>query len=187
MKWLIASDIHGSSYYCKKLLERFEEEQADKLLLLGDILYHGPRNDLPKDYAPKEVIAMLNPLKDKILCVRGNCDTEVDQMVLEFPILADYAVLDTEEALIYCTHGHVYNEQSLPPFCDGAILLHGHTHVPVVREHESYTYINPGSTSIPKEGSAHSYMTLENGTFEWKDVETGEAYQQWSANQSTVR
>lgn len=173
MKWMIASDIHGSAYYCRCMLDRYKEEQADRLLLLGDVLYHGPRNDLPREYAPKEVIAMLNPLKDDILCVRGNCDTEVDQMVLDFPVLADYACLDLGNIMVYCTHGHVYNEGKLPPLHKGDILLHGHTHVPVCIEHETYTCMNPGSVSIPKENSHHGYMTLENGVFTWKDVESG--------------
>ena len=107
MKWMIASDIHGSAFYCEKMLKAFEREQADKLLLLGDILYHGPRNDLPKGYAPKKVIELLNNIKEKILCVRGNCDAEVDQMVLEFPVLADYMLLFDGTCAIYATHGHV--------------------------------------------------------------------------------
>ncbi len=175
MKLLIASDIHGSAYYCRKLLEAYRREEADKLILLGDILYHGPRNDLPKEYAPKEVIAMLNPMKQEILCVRGNCDTEVDQMVLEFPILADYGFLYEKGRMIFLTHGHVFNENHLPMLKKGDILLHGHTHVPVCREHEDYIYMNPGSVSIPKEGSEHSYMTYEDGTFTWKNLE-GEVY-----------
>ena len=180
MKFLIASDIHGSAYFCRKLIETIEKEKADRVIILGDILYHGPRNDLPKDYAPKEVIAMLNPLKDKLLCVRGNCDTEVDQMVLDFPVLADYAVIPVGENLVYATHGHVYNEEKLPPICKGDILLHGHTHVPKCTEHTDYVYMNPGSVSIPKEGSAHSYMILENGKFLWKNLENGEIYKEYS-------
>lgn len=176
MKILIASDIHGSAYYCEKLLNVFEEEKADRILLLGDILYHGPRNDLPKDYAPKKVIAMLNPLKDKLICVRGNCDTEVDQMVLEFPVLADYCILPVGDHLIYATHGHNYNESKLPPLCKGDILLNGHTHIPKCVEHEDYVYMNPGSVSIPKEESFHSYMTLENGIFLWKNLEDKSVY-----------
>lgn len=175
MKLLIASDIHGSAYYCGQLLEAYEREKPDKLILLGDVLYHGPRNDLPKEYAPKEVIAMLNPMKEQILCVRGNCDTEVDQMVLEFPILADYGFLYEKGHMIFLTHGHVFNEKNLPMLSRGDILLHGHTHVPVCREHEEYTYLNPGSVSIPKENSAHSYMTYEDGLFRWKDLQ-GEIY-----------
>ena len=171
MKWLIASDIHGSAFYCRKLLSRFSAERADRILLLGDVLYHGPRNDLPDGYAPKEVIAMLNPLKDSILCVRGNCEAEVDQMVLDFPVLADYAVLDLGKTLVYATHGHVYNEQHLPPLKKGDVLLHGHTHVPVCADRGDYVYMNPGSVSIPKEGSHHGYMTLEDGVFIWKDLD----------------
>ena len=179
MKFLIASDIHGSAYYCELLLKAISEEKADKILLLGDILYHGPRNDLPKDYAPKKVIEMLNPLKDKFLCVRGNCDTEVDQMVLNFPILADYAVIPVGEKLIYATHGHNFNENNLPPISRGDILLNGHTHVSKCVEHESFIYMNPGSVSIPKEATPHSYMTLEKGKFLWKDLETKETYKEY--------
>ena len=178
MKLMIASDIHGSAYYCKKLLEAFEREEAERLLLLGDILYHGPRNDLPKDYAPKEVIAMLNPLKDKLLCVRGNCDTEVDQMVLSFPVLADYAVLFLDGRTVYATHGHNYNEEKLPPLADGDVLLNGHTHVPKCTDHGTYTYMNPGSVSIPKESSPNGYMTYENGEFLWKDLD-GKVYMEY--------
>lgn len=171
MKFLIASDIHGSEFYCKKLLEAYKNEKADRLLLLGDILYHGPRNDLPEGYAPKAVIALLNDIKNEILCVRGNCDTEVDQMVLDFPILGEYAVIPVGENLLYATHGHNFNESHLPPLMKGDILLHGHTHVPKCTEHEDYIYMNPGSVSIPKENSHHGYMTLCNGEFLWKDFD----------------
>ena len=177
MKLMIASDIHGSAYYCRKLLEAYDREQAEKLLLLGDVLYHGPRNDLPKEYAPKEVIAMLNPRKQEILCVRGNCDTEVDQMVLEFPIMAEYCILYLNDRMIFATHGHVFNEQNLPMLKKGDILLHGHTHVPVCRAVEEIMIMNPGSLSIPKENSPHSYMTLENGVFTWKTLEDGNEFQ----------
>lgn len=171
MKWLIASDIHGSAHYCRKLIDCYRSEDADRMLLLGDILYHGPRNDLPEGYAPKEVIAMLNDMKDEILCVRGNCEAEVDQMVLEFPVLADYAIIDTGKNLIYATHGHIYNENNLPPMKCGDILLHGHTHIPKCVEHENYTYMNPGSVSIPKENSHHGYMIFENSKFIWKSLD----------------
>ncbi len=165
MKLFIASDIHGSAYWCDKMLAAFDKSGAQKLVLLGDILYHGPRNDLPDDYAPKKVIAMLSPYKDRILCVRGNCDTEVDQMVLDFPILAEYALICADGVTIFATHGHKFNCDNLPPLSEGDILLHGHTHVPVIKDCGSYTYINPGSVSIPKEGSAHSYLIFENGGF----------------------
>jgi putative phosphoesterase len=173
---MIASDIHGSSYYCKLMLEAFEREKADRLLLLGDILYHGPRNDLPREYAPKEVLAMLNGMKDRILCVRGNCDTEVDQMVLEFPIMADYAVVMIGNHIIYATHGHNYNETNLPPLQNGNILLNGHTHVPKYIVHENYIYMNPGSISIPKENSCNSYMMIDGNRFVWKNLENGTEY-----------
>lgn len=134
MKIMIASDIHGAAGFCEQMLAAYDREQAQKLLLLGDILYHGPRNDLPEGYAPKEVLAMLNARKEELLCVRGNCDTEVDQMVLEFPILAEYCILYVNDRMIFATHGHNFNEKNLPMLKKGDILLHGHTHVPVCRE-----------------------------------------------------
>lgn len=179
MKIMIASDIHGSALYCRRLIEEYEKEKADRLLLLGDILYHGPRNDLPDEYAPKKVIEMLNEKKDEIFCVRGNCDTEVDQMVLKFPILADYAVLAVGDRLIYATHGHIFNENNLPPLKKGDILLNGHTHVPKCIDRGDYVYMNPGSVSIPKENSGRGYMTLYGGTFEWKTF-GGEAFMSYS-------
>ena len=178
MKWLIASDIHGSALYAERLMAAFERENAQRRLLLGDLLYHGPRNALPEGYDPPRVIALLNERKDRLLCVRGNCEAEVDQMVLRFPVLADYALLPLENRLIFITHGHLYNEEHLPPLQKGDILLHGHTHVPACREHEDFVYLNPGSVSIPKENSPHSYMTLENGLFTWKALE-GEAYREY--------
>ena len=177
MKWMIASDLHGSAYYCRKMLEAFEREGADRLFLLGDLLYHGPRNDLPREYAPKEVIPLLNGKKEKLLCVRGNCDAEVDQMVLEFPVLADYAVLPVGRRLIYATHGHIYHVKNLPPLAPGDVLLHGHTHVPAWTEFgQGNLYLNPGSVSIPKENSPHSYMTLKGNTMQWKELESSDVF-----------
>ena len=144
MKWMIASDIHGSAHYCSKLIEAYKAEKAERLLLLGDVLYHGPRNDLPEEYAPKRVIEMLNAMKDDIFAVRGNCESEVDQMVLEFPVLAEYALIPVGDRLIYAVHGHNYNEKNLPPLHKGDILLNGHTHVPKCVEHDDYIYMNPG-------------------------------------------
>ena len=168
---MIASDIHGSVYYCEKMLVAFEKEQADQLLLLGDLLYHGPRNDLPKEYNPKEVIRLLNERKEKILCVQGNCEAYVDQMVLEFPVMAEYALICDEGYTIYTTHGHLFTESNPPLLQRGQVLLCGHTHVPKCVVHENFIYMNPGSVSIPKEGSHHGYMILENGKFVWKDLD----------------
>lgn len=171
MKLMIASDIHGSFFFCQKLIEAFNKENPDRLLLLGDILYHGPRNDLPEEYAPKKVIPVLNEIKDKLLCVRGNCDTEVDQMVLDFPILADYCIIECGNKTVYATHGHNFGETNPPPLAKGSILLGGHTHVPKCTEYENFIYMNPGSVSIPKENSHHGYMIYESGAFLWKDLD----------------
>ena len=165
MKWMIASDIHGSAAYCEKLLAAFGREQ------LGDLLYHGPRNDLPQGYAPKEVIAQLSGVKDKVFCVRGNCEAEVDQMVLPFPVLADYCLLEQKGRVIFATHGHHYNLENPPLLQPGDVLLHGHTHIPAKDNSLGFWYLNPGSVSIPKESSPHSYMTLEDGQFLWKDLD----------------
>lgn len=175
MKWLIASDIHGSAPYCRALLEAYNREGAGRLLLLGDLLYHGPRNDLPEGYAPKEVISMLSAVKEKIFCVRGNCEAEVDQMVLPFPVLGEYCLMESADRLVFATHGHVYNTDNPPALSPGDLLLHGHTHIPAkVKTPAGWWYLNPGSVSIPKEGSAHSYMTLEGGLFTWKSLDGAE-------------
>lgn len=173
MKLMIASDIHGSAYYAKKLENSYQREKCEKLILLGDLLYHGPRNDLPKDYNPKEVINILNGLSDEILCVRGNCEAEVDQMVLDFNVLADYAIFYIGERMFFVTHGHIYNENNLPKLKSGDILLHGHTHVPVVKEinNGQNIYMNPGSVSIPKENSEHGYMVIDECEAVWKNMD----------------
>ncbi len=171
MKLMIASDIHGSAFFCQKMVEAFWREGADKLVLLGDILYHGPRNDLPKDYAPKAVIEQLNTIKDHLFCVRGNCDTEVDQMVLQFPILADYALLYVGGRTVFLTHGHVYGADNLPPLPGGSVLLQGHTHIPACTENAGILCANPGSVSIPKAGSANSYLTLTETSLEFKQLD----------------
>ena len=171
MKYMFASDIHGSAYYCRKMLEAYDKEGASRLVLLGDILYHGPRNDLPREYAPKEVIAMLNERKTEIYAVRGNCEAEVDQMVLNFPVLADYCVLELEGRTFYATHGHVYNEENLPPSKEGDIPIQRHTHVLRADKKEGYTILNPGSVSIPKEGNPPTYAIYEDGRFTIKDFE----------------
>ena len=210
MKLMIASDLHGSAHYCRLLLEAFRSSGADRLvllgdllyhgprnplpaaycrqlieayrkevpdrfLILGDLLYHGPRNDLPLEYAPKQVIEMLNGIKDELLCVRGNCEAEVDQMVLDFPVLADYAWLDVNGLRIFATHGHLHGQDNPPPLKANDILLCGHTHIPCFKKQETCVYVNPGSVSIPKENTPHSYMILEEKTFTWKTLD-GDIY-----------
>ena len=164
MKCIIASDIHGSAYWCGRLMELIEAEQPERIVLLGDLLYHGPRNDLPRNYAPKQVIPMLSQHKDRILCVRGNCEAEVDQMVLPFPCMADYALLEADGVSMYLTHGHHHNPDNLPPLKQGSVFLSGHTHVKLDRKVNGIRCLNPGSVSIPKDGS-HSCMIFENGEF----------------------
>lgn len=171
MKYMFASDIHGSAYHCRKMLEAYENSGADRLILLGDLLYHGPRNDLPKEYAPKEVIALLNAKKNELYCVRGNCEAEVDQMVLEFPVLADYAVLVLNGLHFFATHGHVFNEEHLPPMKAGDILIHGHTHLLKAEQVGEVYILNPGSTSIPKGGNPATYAVLDDTVFSIYDFE----------------
>ncbi|MEY8437809.1 phosphodiesterase [Atopobiaceae bacterium 24-176] len=172
MKYLIASDIHGSAFWCERLMERIEAEQPDKVLILGDVLYHGPRNALPAGYDPKAVIAMLNPLASKIMAVRGNCEAEVDQMVLDFPCMADYAeLMDENGRTLWLTHGHLWNPEKLPTLPAGSAFLYGHTHVKVLEETvDGITVFNPGSGSIPKDGS-HSFGIYENGRFRFELLE----------------
>ena len=170
MKFVIASDIHGSAFWCGKLMEVIEEVRPDKILLLGDILYHGPRNDLPRGYGPKQVIPMLSAYKDRIICVRGNCEAEVDQMVLPFPCMADYALLSCDGLTMYMTHGHHKNPDDLPALPEGSIFLSGHTHVKLDEIRKGIRCLNPGSVSIPKDGS-HSCIVYENGTFSVKILE----------------
>ena len=174
MKYMFASDVHGSAYFCRKMLEAYREEGAERLVLLGDLLYHGPRNDLPKEYAPKEVIAMLNDKKDEIYTVRGNCEAEVDQMVLDFRVLADYAVLVLNGLTFFATHGHVFHQDHMPPLKAGDILVHGHTHLLKAEKVGENYILNPGSVSIPKGGNPHTYGILEDGVFTIRTLD-GEA------------
>lgn len=174
---MIASDVHGSALYCAKLMERFNEERADGLLLLGDLLYHGPRNDLPEGYDTKRVMAMLNGMAQSLICVRGNCDAEVDQMVLSFPIMAEQAVLSLGGCTLRAVHGH-HLDSFVPSGAEDEVLLYGHTHVPVCEKVNGVLRMNPGSVSLPKQGSCHSYMVFAEGLFQWKDVLTGETYRE---------
>jgi len=170
MKLVIASDIHGSAYWCGKLVELIKKENPDRVVLLGDLLYHGPRNDLPKGYAPKEVIPMLSGLKEKILAVRGNCEAEVDQMVLPFPCMADFALLEADGVRMYLTHGHHASPEALPSLPEGSVFLSGHTHVKLDKTLDGVRCLNPGSVSIPKDGS-NSCMIFEDGSFRFVTLE----------------
>ena len=179
IKLLIASDIHGSAYWCSKLMDAYQNEKADRMILLGDILYHGPRNALPKEYDPQRVCDLLNQISDRILCVRGNCDADVDQWLIHFPIMADYSCIMENYLVIYLKHGHVYGkdfrkDESFPPLQKKDVVLSGHTHIPITEPTDGGLFFNPGSVSIPKNGSKNGYMTLENGLFIWKSFEDGE-------------
>ena len=171
MKLMIASDIHGSAYYCRKLLEAYDREKAGRMVIMGDILYHGPRNDLPQEYAPKQVIAMLNEYKNEIIAVRGNCEAEVDQMVLEFPVMADYAILVLNGLTFFATHGHLFNQDQMPPLKAGDILVHGHTHLLKAEKVNGHYILNPGSTSIPKGGNPATYAILDEQDFKIFDFD----------------
>ena len=170
MKFFVVSDIHGDSYWAQKAVDAFVSEGADRMVLLGDILYHGPRNDLPENYNPKKVIEIFNQYADRILAVRGNCEAEVDQMVLKFPCMADYAYIVSGDTVFFLTHGHIYNEQTLKAYIsEGTVVLSGHTHVTVDELKDGIRFMNPGSPSIPKEGSKPSYIVIEDGNAELKE------------------
>ncbi len=171
MKLMIASDIHGSAYFCRQLVERFHDENPTKLVLLGDILYHGPRNALPQDYNPQAVAQMLNTIAQNVIWVKGNCDADIDQMLLQFPVVEN-TVLFVDGRTIFASHGHVYNMQTPPALANGDVLLNGHFHVPTAETFgNDNLYVNCGSVSIPKENSPHCYLVLQDGTFVWKDLQ----------------
>lgn len=170
MKFLIASDIHGSAFWCSRLMQVLQQEKPDKLILLGDILYHGPRNDLPREYAPKQVISMLTEVQDKIICVRGNCEAEVDQMVLPFPCMSDFSQLMADGKTFFLTHGHLWNPDKLPTLSAGSIFLYGHTHVKLDKTIDGIRCLNPGSVSIPKDGS-NSYLIYDHEDFRFGTLE----------------
>lgn len=171
MKIFFVSDIHGSYHYAKKAIELFEKEQADLLVVLGDVLYHGPRNPLPEGYAPADVADLFNQYRDKIIAVRGNCDSEVDQMVLNFPMMGDYHILAMDGYKIFITHGHLYNKAQMPLLNPGDAFIHGHFHLPMAEDLDGISYLNPGSISLPKEDNPNSYAVLDNDLFQVKSIE----------------
>lgn len=173
MKYVIASDIHGSAHYCGLLKERYLEEGAEKLILLGDLLYHGARNPLPREYNTLACAEILNSFKEHILCVQGNCDSDVDTLVLKFPIMADYCILPLPGGrTAILTHGH----RTPAHLKKGDVLFNGHFHVPKIEERENCTYVNCGSVAIPKENSPHSYLVLDGNKLIWKEITTGVAF-----------
>ena len=171
MKLLIASDIHGDIKCAENLMDVAQNEHPDKIVLLGDILYHGPRNDLPENYNPKAVITLLNNYKDNFICVRGNCDAEVDQMVLDFSITADYEKISDGDISIVLSHGHVYSPEKLPPEDSITVFLYGHTHVQKIEYAGDTLCINPGSVTIPKKNNPRTYAIYENGEFFIRDFD----------------
>lgn len=177
MKLFFISDIHGSLFYLKKALENYNKEKADYIVILGDALYHGPRNPLPKDYNPKEVAQLLNKYKDKIMAVRGNCDSEVDQMIINYPMMGDYSIILCNNRRLFLTHGHIFNKDNLPNLNENDVLIHGHTHIPVAEKLDDIYIINPGSISLPKENNPNSFGVLENDVFQIKDLE-GKVYKE---------
>lgn len=177
MKLMFASDLHGSLFFCNKLMEAYKKETPDKLILLGDLLYHGPRNDLTKDYDTLKVAEMLNSIKDNLICVRGNCDADVDRAVLEFPIMSDYFIIYLDSRMLFLTHGHIYNKNNLPNLNDGDIIIHGHTHVPIIEKINNIIYMNPGSVSAPRQNNPNTFMIYDNHEFKIKDFDDNIIYE----------
>lgn len=169
MKLFFISDIHGSLFYTKKAIEAYKEEKADFIIIMGDELYHGPRNPLPEEYKPMEVANLLNEYKDKIIAIRGNCDSEVDDMVLDFPIMSTYSSIPYNGRRLFLTHGHVYNEGNMPKLAEGDVFIFGHIHIPIAEKRGGIYFINPGSITLPKENYPNSYGILEDDTFKIKD------------------
>lgn len=157
MKLFFISDIHGSIDDLEWAIKKFTEEKAEYLVILGDLLYHGPRNPLPQNYAPKKVAELLNSYKEKIICIRGNCDSEVDQMLIKFPILSDFSQIFADNKRFFLTHGHIYNPNNIPNLNSGDILCYGHTHIPLIEKNSNIIIFNPGSITFPKEGNEKSY------------------------------
>lgn len=174
MKIFLISDIHGSVFYLKEALKRYKEEAADYIVILGDELYHGARNPLPEQYNPQETAKLLNEYADRIIAVRGNCDSEVDELVLNYPIMSTYSTILYRGRRLFLTHGHIYNEDNLPPLSKGDVFMYGHIHIPIAKKHEGLYIINPGSITFPKNGSVNSYAILEVDRITIKDLSGNE-------------
>ena len=179
MKILTVSDIHGSSAYCRLLCDRIDEFDPDVVLLLGDLLYHGPRNALPDGYDPARTAKLLNAYADRIIAVKGNCDSEVDSLMLDFPLIPDFSLLIADDTRIYISHGHKFGAEEHFPMKNGSFFLSGHTHVPDLTEKDGVVFMNPGSVSIPKKSSCRSYMTYSGGVFCWRELDGGNVYKRY--------
>ena len=169
MKFLIASDIHGSYYYTQKIIDIMQKENADMLVLLGDIYNHGPRNNLPNEYEPMQVANALNSVKDKLIVVKGNCDSQVDTMISDFDFI-DHTLIVSGGKRLFLTHGHVYNDNN-PPKTNVDALIFGHFHVGMIKREKGITMANPGSISLPKQQSPHSYLILDNDLLILKTID----------------
>lgn len=180
MRIIIASDIHGSEKSTERLKELVTSKNPDLLVLLGDLLYHGPRNDLPESYCPKKVIPILSELKDKIIAVRGNCEAEVDQMVLPFSCMSDSNLLVADGKRIFLTHGHIWSYEKHPDNID--VFMQGHTHIPLLKRENGIIYLNPGSVSIPKGKSGMSYALWDQDRIELRDLYTDEVFESIEIN-----
>ena len=169
MKLLVVSDIHGSAYYAEKIPEIFEKEKADKIIVLGDLYYHGPRNPLTKDYSPMKVAEILNSLKDRLEVIKGNCDAEVDEMISEFKF-KEHLLLDVNNLKVYFTHGHKNNMDNLP---DEQIdmMVYGHFHTGFIVKKDGIIFANPGSISLPKDNTKNSYLILDKESIVLKDID----------------
>jgi hypothetical protein len=170
MKIFFLSDVHGSRSRLAEAVQAFERERADVIAFLGDALYHGPRNPIPPDYDPASTAELLNTYKDRIIAVRGNCDSEVDQMLLHYPMSGDYAVIFENGRRIFLTHGHLYSPENLPPLSEGDVLAFGHTHVPVATQKDRIVLFNPGSVTLPKENHPPSYGLYDGAIMQIKDL-----------------
>ena len=172
MKYLIVSDIHGALPTLEMVLDFYRKEKCDMLCILGDILNYGPRNRIPEGIDAKGIAERLNSMADEIIAVRGNCDAEVDQMVLDFPLMNTYEMIEADGLKMFATHGHVYSPGNPPPFVEFDVLLNGHTHISALDNMGDYYYINPGSVSIPKGGTTNSFIIYENREFSLRELET---------------
>ncbi len=186
MKLFFISDIHGSLSSLNAALKCFHEERADQIVILGDALYHGPRNPLPDGYNPAETAGLLNQYKDRIIAVRGNCDSEVDQMLIEYPMMETYGIVQLADRKLFLTHGHIYHPDDHPPLRAGDILAFGHIHLPLAEKRGEIFVFNPGSISLPKENNPPSYGLFDGGKLQVKTFD-GEVLREVAVGEQPAR